>query len=172
MNRRESLVALSTLAGHALFSHVLDGVALASAALAQHSDGWRPAIVSERQGRILAEVVDTIIPETETPGAKTARVHVFVDLMLAHCVTPPEREAVLKALDALGDDFLGENARERRTRLTRVDDKVLGLIRELTILGYFTSEVGATRALAYDASPGDYRGCIPLEPGQRAWATR
>ena len=47
----------------------------------------------------------------------------------------------------------------------------LGLLRELTVLGYFTSEVGATQALAYEAVPGGYRGCVDLKPGQKAWAT-
>lgn len=45
------------------------------------------------------------------------------------------------------------------------------LIRELTLLGYFTSEPGATQALAYVAIPGRYDGCVPMKPGQKAWAT-
>ncbi|HEY0668232.1 MAG TPA: gluconate 2-dehydrogenase subunit 3 family protein [Sphingobacteriaceae bacterium] len=44
------------------------------------------------------------------------------------------------------------------------------LIRELTLLGYFTSEIGATKALAYVPVPGKYEGCIDLKPGQKTWA--
>lgn len=44
------------------------------------------------------------------------------------------------------------------------------LIRELTLLGYFTSEAGATKALAYLPVPGKYDGCTDLKPGQKAWA--
>lgn len=44
------------------------------------------------------------------------------------------------------------------------------LIRELTLLGYFTSEIGATKALAYLPVPGRYEACTDLEPGQKAWA--
>ena len=44
------------------------------------------------------------------------------------------------------------------------------LLRDLTLVGYFTSEVGATEALAYVAVPGAYRGCTDLKPGQKAWA--
>lgn len=44
------------------------------------------------------------------------------------------------------------------------------LMKELTLLGYFTSEQGATKALAYDPVPGKYVGCIKMEPGQKTWA--
>jgi hypothetical protein len=42
---------------------------------------------------------------------------------------------------------------------------------ELTCLGYYTSEIGATKALKYVHIPGKYEACIPLQPGQKAWAT-
>lgn len=44
------------------------------------------------------------------------------------------------------------------------------LAKELTLLGYFTSEVGATQALAYVPVPGRYEGCVKMTPGQKAWA--
>ena len=44
------------------------------------------------------------------------------------------------------------------------------LMKELTLFGYFTSELGCKEALAYLPIPGRYEGCIPLEPGQKAWA--
>jgi hypothetical protein len=44
------------------------------------------------------------------------------------------------------------------------------LMRDLTLLGYFSSEVGTTKALAYVQVPGRYEGCTDLKPGQKAWA--
>ena len=44
------------------------------------------------------------------------------------------------------------------------------IARDLTMLGYFTSEVGATQAYEYIAIPGRYDGCVDLKPGQRVWA--
>lgn len=44
------------------------------------------------------------------------------------------------------------------------------IIRDLTLLGYFTSEIGATKALAYLDIPGRYDGCVDLKPGQKVWA--
>jgi hypothetical protein len=44
------------------------------------------------------------------------------------------------------------------------------LLRELTVLGYFTSEIGAKQALRYIETPGRYEGCIPYTKGEKAWA--
>jgi hypothetical protein len=45
------------------------------------------------------------------------------------------------------------------------------MIKQLTILGYFTSETGATKALRYEAVPGKYDGAYPYKKGDKAWAT-
>jgi hypothetical protein len=45
------------------------------------------------------------------------------------------------------------------------------LMKQLTLLGYFTSEIGATQALRYEAVPGRYEGCVPYKKGDKAWAT-
>ncbi|EDM35643.1 Twin-arginine translocation pathway signal [Pedobacter sp. BAL39] len=44
------------------------------------------------------------------------------------------------------------------------------ILRDLTLLGYFTSEIGATKAYDYVHIPGRYDGCVDLKPGQRVWA--
>jgi len=45
------------------------------------------------------------------------------------------------------------------------------MMKELTLLGYFTSEIGATKALRYIAVPGHYDGNLPYKKGDKAWAT-
>ena len=93
----------SAVAAHALFPGVLAAFARAAAA---PQEVWRPELVTPAQGALLAEIAEAILPETETPGAKAARVHVFIDLALARCVAPAQQQAVLAAIDALGADFL------------------------------------------------------------------
>ena len=44
------------------------------------------------------------------------------------------------------------------------------MMKELALLGYFTSEIGATQALRYTETPGRYDPCIPYTPGEKAWA--
>jgi hypothetical protein len=44
------------------------------------------------------------------------------------------------------------------------------LMKQLTLLGFFTSEVGATKALRFIAVPGKYDGALPYKKGDKAWA--
>ena len=44
------------------------------------------------------------------------------------------------------------------------------ILKELVTVGYFTSELGATKAVRYDPVPGAYKGCVPLSQIGRAWA--
>ena len=43
-------------------------------------------------------------------------------------------------------------------------------MRQLTVTGYFTSEIGATQALEYLPIPGVFHGDVPMESGQKTWA--
>lgn len=44
-------------------------------------------------------------------------------------------------------------------------------IKELTLLGFFISEPGATQVLQYNQVPGPYKGCVPLSQVGKTWAT-
>jgi hypothetical protein len=169
MNRRHALMGLSAIAGHALFPGVLEAFAKA---IAMPADAWTPQLVSAAQGQGLAEAVDTILPTTSTPGAKAARVHVFVDLVLSTCVAPADQKKLLAAIDALGPAFVTAAPAARQKALEAMDKDAFAMLKELTLLGYFSSEIGATQALAYDKVPGGYWGNVDLKPGQKSWATR
>ncbi len=43
-------------------------------------------------------------------------------------------------------------------------------MKELAMLGFFTSEIGCKQALRYVESPGRYEPCVPYQPGEKAWA--
>lgn len=171
MNRRQSLLALSALASHACFPEVL---ARLGEALAAGPDAWKPELVTREGGRVLAAAVDAILPETDTPGAAAAGVHVFVDLLVKHCRTADEQRAFAAGLAALGAGFADAPRAAREAALSALEaakDRFFAALKEATVLGFCTSEAGATKALAYDPVPGDYRGCVPLRAGQKGWAT-
>ena len=44
------------------------------------------------------------------------------------------------------------------------------MMKELALLGYFTSEIGYTQAMRYVESPGRFDPCVPYRPGEKAWA--
>jgi len=52
----------------------------------------------------------------------------------------------------------------------KTEPRFFAIIRDLTLLGYFTSEIGATQAYAFVEIPGRYDGCVDLKPGQRVWS--
>jgi hypothetical protein len=100
----------------------------------------------------------------------------FMDL------TAEQRTALLVDLDKEQKDYSAQIGKE----LTADAEKHKGeanykapekpahyfrMMKELTLLGYFTSEIGATKALRYIAIPGRYDGCIPYKKGDKAWAT-
>jgi hypothetical protein len=105
-------------------------------------------------------------------------------------LTPDQRTAFLTALDKESKEHAKEVS-ERASKLTdadrhkRAEDQhagtykrdakdsphYFGLMKQLTVWGYFTSKPGATQALRYNAVPGSYQGCIPYKKGDKAWAT-
>jgi len=138
------------------------------------------------------EIGETILPETATPGAKKANVGQFMALMVNDCYSPEEQKIFTNGLSTLNDrskgkygqDFMAINANQRAALLTVLDQEqkkeakndqhalhYFRMMKELTLLGYFTSELGCTKAMRYIPVPGKYIGCIPYRKGEKSWAT-
>lgn len=133
----------------------------------------------------LDEVADTILPETGTPGAKAAAVGAFMALMVTDTYEPEEEAAFrggMAALDeacrqahgvgfveAAPDDRLALLERYDGERFTMEDPRAhwFTMMKQLTLLGYFTSEIGCTVAQQYVESPGRFDPCAPYTPGER-----
>ena len=96
-----------------------------------------------------------------------------VDFMSA---SPPQRLSVLRALDreqkAAMDERLPEPVNRAPVPPSASDQPAhyFRMMKELALLGFFTSEVGCTKALRYIEAPGRYDPCAPLAPGDRSWA--
>jgi len=100
----------------------------------------------------------------------------FMDL------TPEKRTEVLVALDAEQKAYTAQRNKDVSVEVLKhkndanyegpaMRNHYFRMMKELTLLGYFTSEIGATKALRYVAVPGRYDGCIPYKKGDKAWAT-
>jgi hypothetical protein len=96
-------------------------------------------------------------------------------------LTPQQRTDVLIAADKDQKDFTAQqNKILEADYIKHKDDPkhdwpdmpnhYFRMMKELTLLGYFTSEVGATKALRYMETPGRYDGCMPYKKGDKAWA--
>jgi len=86
--------------------------------------------------------------------------------------TPEERTAFLTELDKETKAEAAKAAEEKKTNPTKeFPTHYFTMMKQLTLSGFFTSEVGATKALRYVAVPGKYEGCVPYKKGDKAWAT-
>lgn len=100
MTRREIIKRTALISGYALSASVIQGIL--SGCQAEGQPEWVPQFFSEEQGRWLAEMGETILPQTaDSPGAKDVSVHEFIDLMVNHIFIPKDKENFKAGLDAL-----------------------------------------------------------------------
>jgi hypothetical protein len=199
MNRRDALARVALIMGGTLIGgeYFLSGCSSPAeekdkrAAVGVKKE--KP-FLSPDQVAYLNEVGETILPTTKTPGAKAADVGSFMAVMVKDCYKPADQQIFLKGLTQLEQasqqkykkGFLACDAPQRTALLTALDaeqkqysktktleapNHYFRMLKELTLLGYFTSEVGSTKALRYLPVPGKYDGCVPYQKGDRAWAT-
>jgi hypothetical protein len=190
IGRREALRRAAMLLGGALSAPAIAGV-LAGCDSRSAADGtWTPRALTTEQSELVATIAEHILPETDTPGARAAGVHKFIDKMLAEHYPAGARHRVLNGLadvDARarrdrGRAFLQCGVEEQRAVLARIDQEAFAVppgsrevpyfrtLKELTLLGYYTSEIGATQELRYVRIPERFEGCVPFAQIGRTWA--
>jgi gluconate 2-dehydrogenase gamma chain len=129
---------------------------------------------------LVGEIAEILIPKTTTSGAKDAGVPAFIDTAL-DALYPAEDQARFKAglaefetaaRSAGGKPFLEQDAPARAAFVRQSLEAALAgehnprpfilMTRELTLLGYFSSQVGIAENMEYVAVPTAYHGCVPL----------
>tara|TARA_B100000949_G_scaffold95916_1_gene85472 strand:- start:12003 stop:12608 length:606 start_codon:yes stop_codon:yes gene_type:complete len=148
----------------------------------------RPWMVTDDDVPFLDEIGETILPDTdESPGAKAAHIGTFMKTIVNDCYSEDETLLFIdgldkveeKSMDGFGESFLSLSKEKKLNLLTQFDEEAkkhrslaephfFTMLKELTLWGYFTSEVGATEALRYNPVPGRFEGCIPYN-GENAW---
>ena len=93
MDRREALKRVGFLMGGTVSLSVASGVL--SGCQAPAAGGYTYQTLSAAQGELVATISELIIPETDTPGARAARVHEFADLMLTDWFDASDRDHFL-----------------------------------------------------------------------------
>jgi hypothetical protein len=187
MQRRELMQMIAALTGSAFIGHD---------ALWAAGDPEGPSAFTDADVEFFDDVAETILPRTDTPGARDAGVGQFIARYSAACY-PPEHVALLKSgiadLDAQmqlvrGTGFRRAGEEARTALLVRIDGEAkeharmekensseksphyFTLMKQLTLYGFFTSEPGQTRVIRYRPIPGRYKGCIPYVKGETFWA--
>ncbi len=190
IDRREALRRAALLLGGALAAPTVAGVLAGCEARRVPDGAWKPRALTPDQANLVATIVDHILPETDTPGARAVGVHRFIDAMLAESYPAEDRERFLAGLadvDArarrtCGRAFLQCATTDQRALLVQLDHEAFAAkpnpdeapffrtMKELTLVGYYTSEIGATRELRHAPVPGRFEGCVPLSAIGRTWA--
>lgn len=173
IDRREALGGIAAMYGAALIAPLRRAVA----AGADPGMGPRNEIFSAGQRALLDELCERIIPTTDTPGARDAGVTGYIEMIVDEYHEADERDGFLDDLNAV-DAYAREQYQAPFTELTPgqqdaivslveqqqlrgTDDAFFETIKQLTVTGYYTSEIGMTVERVYLPIPGRYDGAYP-----------
>jgi hypothetical protein len=186
MNRREAVQNIALLLGGSLVG--------ANAFLTGcKTETGKPGTWTQNDIAYLDEIAETILPTTSTPGAKAAKVGQFMTVMVNDCYEEKDQKSFREGMDKINDlsekqynnSFMKITPQQRHELLVKLDGEqkeftknkkpeeaghYFRLMKELTMLGYFTSEIGSTQARRYVPVPGKFEGCIPYKKGDKAFA--
>lgn len=137
--------------------------------------------VTADQEALIAELAETILPKTNTPGAKDINAHVFTLVMIDDCMKKEDQQKFMQGLkdfereakQKLNKSFEESSAAERLAFASgldavKKDDSDLyyfySNVKRYTVQAYTTSQYFLTKVQVYELVPGRYHGCVPLKP--------
>jgi hypothetical protein len=153
----------------------------------------------DQKKELITSLAEAIIPATDTPGAAEAGVGDYIIIMIKDCTGIREQNKFIDGLKELEHhcssaydkpfprcteaeqkqvlQYFEQKDKPFKGIAGKAQNKFLGksfftTLKEYTVSGYCSSELGATKGLAYVFIPGRYQGCIPLQTGQKTWATK
>ncbi len=187
MNRREAIKQVTAMLGGVVFvgsGDLLTAVEHAHARITASRN--QIGAFTAQDVALLDEVADTILPETKTPGAKAAHTGAFMAVMVTDTYDQGQQAVFRDGMRKLNDAaFMTKSPAQRLAFLEQLDREqkaymdgrapgapphYFRLMKELTLFGYFTSEIGCTQAMRYRETPGRFDPCVPYTPGETTWA--
>ena len=190
MNRRDAITRVGLIFG----GTVIGAEAFLSGCTKRSEEAVSWLDFSPGRISLLDEVGETILPHTaSSPGAKEAKIGEFMKAIVSDCYEEKDQHIFMDGIAKLNaasqekhnNDFTDLSANEKHDLLVAIDKEAkdygeskqkddpthyFTMMKQLTLWGYFTSEVGSKQALRYEPLPGKYEGCIPYKKGDKAWA--
>ena len=189
INRRKALKRAALIMGGTISAPVL--AAVLKGCTASPGLTWKPTLFSEDQARIVTQLADIIVPATDTPGASELGVPKFIEEMI-NMVYTDKKEDFIKDIERFdeqciefkGQKFLDLDKKDQMDFVSEINSNLprdmkgakeptfFYRIKELTITGYFTTELAMKQILQYIQIPIRYDGCIPLKEAGlgKTWA--
>lgn len=196
MNRRTALKNTTLVAGTAILFPSL--ATLLQSCQQQARVDWQPTFLSVPHAELLATLVDTLLPKTETPGGLEVKVDMFMDLVFSKLYNEEGQKNIVAELNAFDEKCqaqyghrFSELTNAQRQELLQAEEAsnakfnggVWGTtvgkqapvgfyrsMKSLALWGYFSSEEIGRDVLNYDPVPGEYRGCVPLSEVGNQWS--
>jgi hypothetical protein len=191
-SKRQFLRGLTALMGTAAVSQLMSGDALASAFNYQGAESSylkKGKLFSQPQMHILHDICSVVLPKTDTPSAAELGVHGFLDHQLSVCYSQQQQQQAINIVDQINQlsetnfskNFIALSAEQQNTLLVALEAEALGFtaqdkqsfiaLKSLLVFGYFTTEVGATQALNYQAVPGGFKGSVSYSSLKKSWGS-
>lgn len=194
IDRRELIERAAAMLGGTISAGAALGVLSGCVATpeAPIPEGQAGKFLTADEARNVTILAEQILPRTDTPGAIDAGVPAFIDRMLADYYQAPQQQILRAGLARVESDSRSQHGKtfaaltsDQQIALMTVYDReayeqsrddsastphFFRMMKELTTLGYFTSEPGATQFLKYAPIPGPYRGDVPYSEIGKAWA--
>lgn len=191
MNRREALKNTVLIMGYTVSIPSL--VSILDSCNSNSGQIWQPVFFTPDQASVIGELAETILPKTQTPGAKDLNIDQFIDRIIKEVFSTEDQQLFVKGMDEFekectdiySKNFIKCSPDQRNEFLKKMEQEsaktspsVWGIAlkdsgpmpfyrqaKELILLGYFTSEQAGKKILVYDPVPGLYAGDVPLAQG-------
>lgn len=160
MNRRTAIKQFFIIAG---------GLTILSSCL---NDGGASIVLnklklSAEDEQFLADLVDVLIPKTDTPGGKDLNLHLFVIKMVDDCESPENQEKFVSGFNKLRKQLNLANGKETENKLANLTDKTdektfFEVFKSRAIQGYMNSEYVMKNKVIYKLIPGPYNGAVKI----------
>ena len=176
MKRRTALRSLAVLVGGTL-------------ALPAWASNWEPAslgtlslpLADAGHTALLGDLVETILPASDTPGARELGVHLYILTMLADCYDKPAQARFIKGLEELNQQVIASfgkpfgdcnaaqrleilQGREAAARLLPPEQEpFFPFLKSMTIQGYLNSAYVMRDVYHYELVPARFHGCVPVK---------
>jgi hypothetical protein len=181
MNRRTAIKNTALIFGYAITAGALTETFISCKNEVRNVNlPWQPTFLTPNQANTLAEMTETILPRTTTPGAKDIGVPQFIDKVLKKLLSEADQKDFVAGLEKLEETckstngkYFDECTKEQREALLLVKNPdpitFYRRLKGLTLMAYFTSEKVNKELLVYDQVPGKYDGAVPYK-GQNSWS--
>ena len=191
MKRREALKNVSLFVSGTL-AIPTGSILLNSCSNPSKELGWNPKYLNNEEAFFLSELANTIIPNTEFPGALAVGVPLEIETYVFNVLEKKNiskfKDGLKKLIDFLNNNssksskpFFESNLLEKTEMLNSIQKNENSEIRIIymslkssVITSYFNSEIGATKVLKYNGPSvvlGSYKGCVPFNEIGKSWAT-